>query len=185
MAKLYLVPTPIGNLDDITLRAVRVLREVDLILAEDTRTTSVLLHHLGIEKPLRSHHKFNEHATVEAGARHDRRWPRCGAGVGCGHAGHLRSGFSARAHLRGAGHRGGGAARRHGFRTGARAERISVRPVLLRGLPAPEEGPHEVFRGAGRRAAHDDFLRVAVPCGALPRTAGRGLRPRAARGRVA
>ena len=64
MAKLYLVPTPIGNLDDITLRAVRVLREVDLILAEDTRTTSVLLHHLGIEKPLRSHHKFNEHATV-------------------------------------------------------------------------------------------------------------------------
>ena len=66
MAKLYLVPTPIGNLDDITLRAVRVLREVDLILAEDTRTTSVLLHHLGIEKPLRSHHKFNEHATVEA-----------------------------------------------------------------------------------------------------------------------
>ena len=65
MAKLYLVPTPIGNLDDITLRAVRVLREVDLILAEDTRTTSVLLHHLGIEKPLRSHHKFNEHTSVE------------------------------------------------------------------------------------------------------------------------
>lgn len=66
MAKLYLVPTPIGNLDDITLRAVRVLGEADLILAEDTRTTSVLLRHLGIDKPLRSHHKFNEHATVEA-----------------------------------------------------------------------------------------------------------------------
>ena len=65
MAKLYIVPTPIGNLDDITLRAVKVLGEVDLILAEDTRTTSVLLRHLGIEKPLRSHHKFNEHATVE------------------------------------------------------------------------------------------------------------------------
>lgn len=64
MAKLYLVPTPIGNLDDITLRAVAVLRSVDLILAEDTRTTSVLLRHLGIEKPLRSHHKFNEHATA-------------------------------------------------------------------------------------------------------------------------
>ena len=64
MAKLYIVPTPIGNLDDITLRAVKVLGEVDLILAEDTRTTSVLLRHLGIEKPLRSHHKFNEHATV-------------------------------------------------------------------------------------------------------------------------
>lgn len=65
MAKLYLVPTPIGNLDDITLRAVEVLRTVDLILAEDTRTTSFLLRHLGIEKPLRSHHKFNEHATAQ------------------------------------------------------------------------------------------------------------------------
>ncbi len=66
MAKLYIVPTPIGNLDDITLRAVNVLREVDFILAEDTRTTSVLLKHFGIEKRLQSHHKFNEHATVRA-----------------------------------------------------------------------------------------------------------------------
>jgi 16S rRNA (cytidine1402-2'-O)-methyltransferase len=65
MAKLYIVPTPIGNLEDITLRAVRILKEVDFILAEDTRTSSVLMKHLGIEKPLRSHHKFNEHATVQ------------------------------------------------------------------------------------------------------------------------
>ena len=65
MAKLYIVPTPIGNLDDITLRAVDVLREVDFILSEDTRTTSFLLRHLGIEKKLHSHHKFNEHATVK------------------------------------------------------------------------------------------------------------------------
>ena len=65
MAKLYIVPTPIGNLDDITLRAVNVLREVDFILAEDTRTTSFLLRHLGIEKKLHSHNKFNEHATVK------------------------------------------------------------------------------------------------------------------------
>lgn len=64
MAKLYIVPTPIGNLEDITLRAINVLKEVDFILAEDTRTTSHLLHHLGIEKPMHSHHKFNEHATV-------------------------------------------------------------------------------------------------------------------------
>ena len=55
MSKLYIVPTPIGNLDDITLRAIRVLEEVDYILAEDTRTTSVLLHHLGIEKRMYSH----------------------------------------------------------------------------------------------------------------------------------
>ena len=65
MAKLYIVPTPIGNLDDITLRAVDVLREVDFILAEDTRTTSFLLRHLGIEKKLHSHHKFNEHGAVK------------------------------------------------------------------------------------------------------------------------
>ena len=65
MAKLYIVPTPIGNLDDISLRAVNVLRDVDFILAEDTRTTSFLLKHLGIEKKLYSHHKFNEHATVK------------------------------------------------------------------------------------------------------------------------
>lgn len=65
MAKLYIVPTPIGNLEDMTYRAVRILSEVDVILAEDTRTTKVLLTHYNITKPLKSHHKFNEHATVE------------------------------------------------------------------------------------------------------------------------
>ncbi len=66
MGKLYLVPTPIGNLDDITLRAIKVLQMVDIVLAEDTRTTQVLLKHLGLEKRLWSHHKFNEHAAVES-----------------------------------------------------------------------------------------------------------------------
>ena len=61
---LYIVPTPVGNLEDMTFRAVRVLREADLILAEDTRTSSVLLHHYGIHGRLQSHHKFNEHQTV-------------------------------------------------------------------------------------------------------------------------
>ena len=60
---LYIVPTPVGNLEDITFRALRVLREADLILAEDTRTSSVLLKHYDIHTPLRSHHKFNEHGT--------------------------------------------------------------------------------------------------------------------------
>lgn len=60
---LYLVPTPVGNLEDITLRALRILKEVSLVLAEDTRTSSVLLKHYDIHTPLRSHHKFNEHET--------------------------------------------------------------------------------------------------------------------------
>ena len=65
MGKLYIVPTPIGNLEDITLRALRILKEVDLILAEDTRTSSVFLKHYNIATRLSSHHKFNEHRTVE------------------------------------------------------------------------------------------------------------------------
>jgi 16S rRNA (cytidine1402-2'-O)-methyltransferase len=63
---LYIVPTPIGNLEDMTFRAVKVLSEVDLILAEDTRTSGVLLKHFDIHTPMRSHHKYNEHSTVTA-----------------------------------------------------------------------------------------------------------------------
>ena len=63
--RLYIVPTPVGNLEDITFRAVKVLQEADLILAEDTRTTSVLLKHYNIHRPLESHHKYNEHQAVQ------------------------------------------------------------------------------------------------------------------------
>jgi len=65
MGKLYIVPTPIGNLEDITLRAIRILKEVDLILAEDTRTSGKLLQHLGVTTPMQSHHMHNEHKTVD------------------------------------------------------------------------------------------------------------------------
>ena len=65
MSKLYIIPTPIGNLEDITLRALRILKEVNVILAEDTRTTGHLLKHFSIENKLQSHHLHNEHKTVE------------------------------------------------------------------------------------------------------------------------
>lgn len=63
--RLFIVPTPIGNLEDITLRAINTLKEVDLILAEDTRTSSFLLKHLGISKPLKSYHQHNEHKILD------------------------------------------------------------------------------------------------------------------------
>ena len=65
MGILYIVPTPVGNLEDITLRAIRILKEADFILAEDTRTSGKLLKHLDIQVPMYSHHKFNEHQTVK------------------------------------------------------------------------------------------------------------------------
>ncbi|MGB4413985.1 MAG: 16S rRNA (cytidine(1402)-2'-O)-methyltransferase [Paludibacter sp.] len=64
--KLYVVPTPVGNLEDMTFRAIRVLKEADLILAEDTRTSGFLMKHFGIDTPMQSHHKFNEHKTVDS-----------------------------------------------------------------------------------------------------------------------
>lgn len=66
MPKLFIVPTPVGNLEDMTFRAVRILKEVDLILSEDTRVTGFLLKHFGIETKMASHHKFNEHKTVNS-----------------------------------------------------------------------------------------------------------------------
>lgn len=63
--KLHIVPTPVGNLEDMTFRAVRTLKEADLILAEDTRTTGILLKHYEIHTPMRSHHRNNEHRAVE------------------------------------------------------------------------------------------------------------------------
>lgn len=65
MGRLYVVPTPVGNMEDMTFRAIRVLKEADLILAEDTRTSGILLKHYEIKNAMQSHHKFNEHQTVD------------------------------------------------------------------------------------------------------------------------
>lgn len=139
MAKLYIVPTPIGNLDDITLRAVDVLREVDFILAEDTRTTSFLLRHLGIEKnSIRTTSSTNTPRSrwwpgrlpPDAMPRWFRRWDTR----------YLRSGVSAGQDVCRGRHRGRDAPRCHGAGSRSCAERIPVRPVLFRGVSAPEKG---------------------------------------------
>ncbi|MCL1943272.1 MAG: 16S rRNA (cytidine(1402)-2'-O)-methyltransferase [Candidatus Azobacteroides sp.] len=65
MGKLYIVPTPVGNLEDMTFRAIRILKEVDVVLAEDTRTTGVLFKHFEILTKMHSHHKFNEHKAID------------------------------------------------------------------------------------------------------------------------
>ena len=64
MGTLYIVPTPVGNLEDMTMRAIRILKEADMVLAEDTRTSGILLKHFDIKNRLASHHKFNEHGTA-------------------------------------------------------------------------------------------------------------------------
>lgn len=92
MAKLTIVPTPVGNLEDITLRAIRVLKEADLILAEDTRTTGFLLKHFEIQNKMLSHHKFNEHKSVDQLASRIR-GRKHRPGFRCRYARHLRSGF--------------------------------------------------------------------------------------------
>lgn len=65
MGRLYVVPTPVGNLEDMTFRAIRILKEADLVLAEDTRTSGILLKHFEIKNAMQSYHKFNEHKAVE------------------------------------------------------------------------------------------------------------------------
>ena len=66
MGILYIIPTPVGNMEDMTFRAIRLLKEVDLVLAEDTRTSAVLLKHFDIDNKMMAHHKFNDHVTAAA-----------------------------------------------------------------------------------------------------------------------
>ena len=90
MAKLTVVPTPVGNLEDMTFRAIRVLKEADLILAEDTRTTGILLKHFEIQNRMQSHHKFNEHKTSSSPYQGGREYS---IGIGCRYSRDIRSGI--------------------------------------------------------------------------------------------
>ena len=117
MGILYIVPTPVGNMEDMTFRAIRILKEVDLVLAEDTRTSGILLKHYEIKNSLMSHHKFNEHGTSAAIVNR------------------LLAGENV-ALIRG---RGTVLAWGYGFRASLGVEWTALRPFRLRRFPATEE----------------------------------------------
>ena len=162
MGKLYIVPTPIGNLEDITLRAVRVLKEADVVLAEDTRTTAVLLKHLGIEKRMFAHHKFNEHAAVESVAARIESGETIALVSDAGTPGISDPGFllvrTCIAH-------GVEVETLPGLRlcSCTDTERVPGRPFLFRGIPSAEEGAKQTIGTTERGDAYHNILRIALP----------------------
>ena len=133
--KLYVVPTPVGNLDDMTFRAVKVLQEADLILAEDTRTSGVLLKHFDIHTPMKSHHKFNEHVEAPRIAERVLAGETIALISGCGNAGNLRSGVHVEPRMPQDRRRRGMLAGPYGICPGSCRLRIALRQVCLRRLP--------------------------------------------------
>ena len=126
---LFIVPTPVGNLSDMTFRAVEVLRNADLILAEDTRTSSVLLQHYGIKGKLVSHHKYNEHQSVEMIKERILGGLNVALVSDAGTPGISDPGF-----------------------------RPALQPFLLRGFPPSEERKADTSRNPENRAEDYDFL---------------------------
>ena len=161
---LYVVSTPIGNLADVTLRALAILAGADAILAEDTRVSRTLLDRYGIETPLSPYHEHNAADGAAAGAAADRRGAGAGAHFRRRDAADLRSRLQA-------GRRGGragpcrdGRARALGRAGGALRRRPAERPFFLRGVPAAEaRGATRAHQRARRRAGHAGLLRSAGP----------------------
>ena len=138
MGTLYIVPTPVGNMEDMTMRAIRILKEADLVLAEDTRTSSVLLKHFDIRNRLVAHHKFNEHGTSSAIVE------RLKGGETIAlisrNTGYQRSWFLPRPRGSQGRHHGADFAWTYGMHTGHRFIGVAMRPFLLRRIPSAEKG---------------------------------------------
>ena len=153
MAKLTVVPTPVGNLEDMTFRAIRVLKEADLILAEDTRTTGILLKHFEIQNRMQSHHKFNEHKTVEQVAARIKAGENIALVSDAGTPAISDPGFMlVRECVR------QGVEVSHGFRPGISCFGAAQREILLRRLSSPEEGKTDALERALDGISHHHLL---------------------------
>ena len=153
---LTIIPTPVGNLEDMTYRAVRILREADLILAEDTRTSATLLREYGIETPMISYHIFNEHKIVERVTEEIAQGRLVCLISDAGTPGISDPGFLLV--LCGGGYRGELSAGGHSCDPCRRCFRTSVRSLCLRGLFATQEGTSHQTKGAGGAGGDYDIL---------------------------
>ena len=150
--KLYVVPTPVGNLDDMTVRAVEVLKSVDTILAEDTRTSGVLMKHFGITTKMQSHHKFNEHETAGAVVERLKSGERIALVSDAGTPAISDPGFMLVRECR-----------RNGVAVECLPGATAFVPALVdSGLPTAEKRQGRQAGGIVEGGAHDDFLRIAV-----------------------
>ena len=151
MGILYIVPTPVGNMEDMTLRAIRILKEADLVLAEDTRTSGILFKHFDIHNHLMSHHKFNEHGTTAGIVERLKAGQTIALISDAGTPGISDPGFFlAREAAK-------------GMHTGNCLFRVALRPLLLRRVPSSEKGASDAFGGSKRRNTDDGLLRVSLP----------------------
>ena len=151
-----MVPTPVGNLEDMTFRAIKVLKEVDLILAEDTRTSGILLKHFEIKNAMQSHHKFNEHKTVESVVNRIKAGETVALISDAGTPGISDPGFLVvRECVRNGIEVHAGSNR---FCSGTRCIGIAEREVLLRGVSPPEERTADTTEDIGGRTPYDGVL---------------------------
>ena len=163
MGTLFLVPTPVGNMEDITARALRILREADLILAEDTRTSGNLLRNFDIQRPMMSYHKFNEHQAVAPLVERLKGGETMAVVTDAGTPGISDPGFLL---AREAIQQGvevitlpGAITSKPSFTSTYPGEqRSALRQVRVRGFPAAEEGATDPAAGAEGRAAHPHLL---------------------------
>ena len=159
MGRLYVVPTPVGNLEDMTFRAIRILKEADLILAEDTRTSGILLKHFEIKNAMQSYHKFNEHKTVEGIINRLKAGETIALVSDAGTPGISDPGFLVVRECV-----------KNDIEVQCLPGATAFVPALVAsGLPDERfcfEGfLHDPSERSGGRNAHDDFLRVTLPAG--------------------